>query len=208
MVAVRNSFILVALAMLTGCASMSPEECSVSDWYAVGFTDGARGMPVSRFDRYREACGAHGVAPDFDAYRTGRNEGLQDFCQPEKGFNLGNSGRSNPGVCPAELKAAFAEAYTSGYRLFELRSAVHQLEREMNSRHQQLLALQTEQDELEASLISAEPTVEERMQMLLALKNLGEEMRRLEDEMLALEEEHAYHQQRLAAYEVSLHQSS
>lgn len=208
MVAVRNVLLLFALATLAGCASMSSEECTVSEWYAVGFSDGARGMPVSRFDRYREDCSAHGVAPDFESYRSGRSEGLREYCQPERAFELGSRGHSNPGVCPANLRDGFADAFQAGRHLHELRTSLHRVERRLSVKNDRYLELQAQEHELEARLISAQPTVEERLQMLLELKNIGEELHSLQEEMLELEDEHAYHQQRLAAYEVSLYQSS
>lgn len=208
MVLVRKLIFVAMLSALAGCASMSSEECTVGNWYAVGYTDGARGMPVSRFDRYRTDCSAHGVAPDFENYRSGRSEGLQEFCQPERAFDLGSQGRSNPGVCPDSHRDAFAEAFQAGRQLHELRSSLHQVERRLNVKHERYLALQAREHELEAQLISVQPTVEERLQMLLELKNIGEELHTLQEEMFELEDEHAFHQERLAAYEVSLYQTS
>lgn len=200
---------LTALAMsLSACASMSSDECAVSDWYGVGFTDGSRGLSASQFESYRKDCAAHGVAPDFEQYRSGRNEGLREFCQPERAFNLGSDGRSNPGVCPHDLRDQFAEAYQSGRYLYDLRSSLYQVERRLNMKNQRYLELQAQQHELEAHLVSVEPTMEQRLQMLLELKNLAAEMQQLEEEMLELQEEHEYHQQRVAAYEISLYQST
>ena len=201
-------FVTPLLVLLAGCASMSSQECAVSDWYAVGFTDGSRGFPVGQFDRYRQDCSAHGVAPDLDAYRSGRNEGLQEFCQPERAFELGSQGRNNPGVCPPALRTSFADAFQSGRYLHELRSSLNQVERRLTLKNERYLKLQSKEYEIEAQLLSVQPTMEQRLQLLLELKDLADEMHELEDEMLELEEEHAFHQERLAAYEVSLYQSS
>lgn len=194
--------------ILTGCASMSPQECEVSDWHAVGFTDGSKGLAVSQFDSYRKDCGEHGIRPNFEAYRSGRSEGLHEFCLPERAFELGARGGSNPGVCPSELNPAFSDAFQSGRYLHELRSSLYKIERRMSLKNERQLALQAQQYEIEAQLLSAQPTMEQRLQLLLELKNLADELHALEDELLELEDEHAYHQQRLAAYEVSLYQSS
>lgn len=198
---------LVPVALI-GCASMSPQECQVSDWRAVGYTDGAMGLPASRFSEYRKDCAEHGVMPDLDSYRSGRDEGLQEFCQPEIAFNLGNRGGNNPGVCPPETSVEFADAFQSGRHLYELRSSLQQVEHRMAVKNKRLLDLQAHAYEIEANLVSSQPTVEQRLQLLLELKNLASEKQQLEQEMLDLEEEHAMHQQRLAAYEVFLYQSS
>lgn len=204
---VRSLFALLPMLLL-GCASMSSQECQVSDWYAVGYTDGARGAPVNQFSDYQKDCAAHGVAPDFETYRSGRSEGLQEFCQPQRAFDLGSRGGHNPGVCPQELSGDFADAFQAGRHLYDLRSALYQVERQMGTKNKRLLDLQSHVHELEAHLVSREPTMEQRLQLLLELKNLAQEKQQLEDEMLELEAERDYHQQRLAAYEVSLYQSS
>ena len=42
-----------AIALLSGCASMSSEECLATDWSAVGYEDGARGYTSERFGAHR-----------------------------------------------------------------------------------------------------------------------------------------------------------
>ena len=84
---------LVVLTMALGaCSSMGPEECAATDWSAIGYEDGSRGMPTDYFSNHRKACAKHGVTADFPAYKAGRNEGLVEFCQPSRGYNLGVSG--------------------------------------------------------------------------------------------------------------------
>ena len=58
----RISGMLVVLAALAagGCASMSSEECALSDWSAIGFEDGASGYTTERFSSHsaHKQCGA------------------------------------------------------------------------------------------------------------------------------------------------------
>ena len=67
----------LAVLALSGCASMSSEECVATDWWAVGHEDGARGYTSERFSRHRTACAKHGITADFGAYKEGREQGLQ-----------------------------------------------------------------------------------------------------------------------------------
>ena len=87
---IRVSGLTVVLAALvmSGCASMSSEECALSDWSAVGYEDGSRGYTTERFSNHRKSCAKHGVTADFRAYQEGRDEGLVEFCQPSRGYNL------------------------------------------------------------------------------------------------------------------------
>jgi hypothetical protein len=107
---------LIALAV-SGCASMNEDQCVTSDWHAVGFEDGANGYSSDRFGTYRKACAKHGITPDFRAYQVGRDEGLVEFCQPSRGYNLGLSGRSYNGVCDVALEEEFLDAYRVGHQL-------------------------------------------------------------------------------------------
>jgi hypothetical protein len=78
---VRGSLALV-IAGLSGCATLSEEECAMSDWHTIGFEDGSRGYTADRLGDHRRACAGggqyHGVCapelePEFlDAYRAGR----------------------------------------------------------------------------------------------------------------------------------------
>ena len=60
--------IIIAMGM-SGCASMSADECAVSDWNAIGYEDGAQGYTADRLGNHRKACAKHGVAPDLQAYQ-------------------------------------------------------------------------------------------------------------------------------------------
>ena len=44
------------LLFLSGCASMSSDECANSDWTAVGYEDGSRGYTSDQFSSRRKAC--------------------------------------------------------------------------------------------------------------------------------------------------------
>ena len=62
---------IAALLGLSGCATMSADECAMSDWRTIGFEDGSMGYTAERLGNHRKACAKHGVAPDFEAYQTG-----------------------------------------------------------------------------------------------------------------------------------------
>jgi hypothetical protein len=72
----RWSLIVFLAFLVSGCASMDEDECRVADWRAIGYEDGVRGVAASHIGERREACAEHGIAPDFAAYRQGRDEGL------------------------------------------------------------------------------------------------------------------------------------
>ena len=61
---------VLVVAALSGCASMSSEECANSDWHSIGYEDGSRGYTTEKFSGRRKACAKHGVTADFQAYQV------------------------------------------------------------------------------------------------------------------------------------------
>lgn len=197
-------FLALAFAALGGCASLSEEECAMSDWHTIGFEDGSRGYPADRIGDHRKACAKHGYVPDFAAWEAGRNEGLALYCQPARGFNLGSSGSQYQGVCPADLEPQFLDGYRAGAELYNLRSNVSTANGRLQSREDELEATRDAMREKEASLIARETTPEERVLLLADLKELAEKAGKLQTEIDVLIDERARHEERLAAYEASL----
>ena len=195
---------LLALLALNGCASMSADECVMSDWQTIGFEDGARGHTMERLGQHRKACAKHGIAPDLRAYQSGRDEGLQQFCQPSRGFNLGAGGAQYNGVCGNHSEPQFLDAYRSGYQLYNLRSSVDSATHQISARTQEMEDIREEIRSKEAALIRKETPTEERILLLADLKDLSERVGQLESEIYLLVEDRARHEEQLAAYQAVL----
>ncbi|MBT8085635.1 MAG: DUF2799 domain-containing protein [Woeseia sp.] len=188
----------------SGCASMSADECAMGDWHAIGFEDGAQGFKAERLGQHRKACAKHSVAPDFVAYRNGRDEGLREFCQPSRGFTFGANGGVYGGVCAADQEGHFLDAYRHGRHLHALRSSVSTTNQAIESRHHELDDVEQQIRDTEAALISSESSAEERVILLADLKSLSEQTGRLEAEILALHEERVGYERELESYQAVL----
>ena len=174
--------VFFALA-ISGCASMSSEECALSDWSAVGFEDGARGYTTERFSAHRKACAKHGVTADFRAYQEGRDEGLVQFCQPSRGYNLGVNGGTYNGVCDVAMEEEFLDAYRVGHQLYSLRANVNTANSRISARKRELDEIEIDIRSTEASVIAAETTTEDRVLFLADLKRLSERKGEIEVEI-------------------------
>jgi hypothetical protein len=192
---------LISLLGLSGCASMSADECVTSDWHAIGFEDGARGYTADQLGNRRKACAKHGITPDFASYQAGREEGLRQYCQPSRGFSLGSGGSRYNGVCPGHMEADFVDAYNSGHQLYTLRSRVNSATNQINAKKRELDKSQDGIRSAEAQLISAETTIQDRILLLADLKELSERTGQLDAEIAELIEERAISEQQLAAYQ-------
>jgi len=203
----RNwNLIWVALAVsgLGGCAAMSGDECVTSDWAAIGYEDGARGYTTDRISQRRKACAKHGVTPDFAAYQNGREQGLVEYCQPGRGFDVGSSGGRYNGVCRADLEADFLDAYNAGYHLYTLRTNVNRANSSIKAKERELQRIEDEMRQKEAALISGETTTEDRVLLLADLKDLSERTGQLEAEIQDLYQQRARHQVELEQYQVAV----
>ncbi len=189
---------------LSGCASMSGDECLTSDWQMIGFEDGSRGYGSERLGDHRKACAKHGVTPDLQAYRAGREEGLRDYCQPARGFSLGTRGGHYNGVCSAELEGNFVDAYRTGYRLYELHAAVNSANYQITAKQKELDRIEDLIREKEVLLIASATSMQDRILLLADLKDLSERTGQLETEIVVLIEDRAHHEHQLANYEASV----
>jgi hypothetical protein len=195
-------WLAIVLGSLSGCASMSSDECMTSDWSAIGYEDGARGYTTDRFGQHRKACAKHGVTPDFSAYQNGRDQGLVEYCQPNRGFNVGSNGGSYNGVCSVNQEADFLDAYNAGHRLYTLRSNVNRANSAINSKENELDRIEETLIHNGAALIAYETTMEEKILLLAEMKNLAERTGKLQAEIKDLYDVRARNQVELEHYQV------
>jgi len=195
---------LASAGALTGCAGMSEQACLVSDWRAVGFEDGATGRSVTTIGRYRESCSKHGVTPDLDAYRAGHAEGVEIYCRPNNGFEVGRSGATYQGVCPADLESAFLANYDSGRRLYELESAVQRIDSQIASNARAQESIREELTVIAATMVSDESTAEERVLLVSRSAELGRKYSELSASTDALNRERVIQEQELRRYQETL----
>jgi len=195
-------WLVIVTGSLSGCASMSSDECMATDWSAIGYEDGARGYTTDRFGKHRKACAKHGVTPDFTAYRNGRDQGLVEYCQPNRGFNVGANGGSYNGVCSINQEADFLDAYNAGHRLYTLRSNVNRANSAINSKENELDRIEETLIRNGAALIAFETTTEQKVLLLAEMKNLAERTGKLQAEIKDLHDVRARNQVELEHYQL------
>jgi len=197
----RNPFLtaamLAVLAQLQGCATLDKDECMLADWRLIGYQDGVAGKSATVVGEYREDCAKHAVVPDLDAYRAGREEGLQQYCKVDNGYRLGNAGRGFPVVCPTALEGDFRDAYNTGRELYLARSAVNRTHSRIDNRKQTLSTLESNRAQKLAALISDGLKTDQRVMILYDINELQQDMDSVEDEIVDLESDLEDQQARL-----------
>jgi hypothetical protein len=196
--------ILAALAVLTGCSSMSEKECLSTDWRTVGYEDGVNGFSGDRIGRYRNACSEHGVTPNLAEYQSGREQGLVEFCKPVNGFRVGARGGGYSGVCPADLDPQFVDAYQSGRQLYTLRSRVGSAQGEIYSMHAEMEQIDRDLLSAGAQIVDPTTTNEQRAQLVLDSKHMAERKGELKARIPQLENDLVLYQRELDDYRATL----
>jgi hypothetical protein len=109
--------IVSAIAIIlpfAGCASVSVEDCLITDWYETGRLDGMQGLARTTFQNRAKPCLQHGVTVDRQAYYLGHDEGLVHYCTSQKGYELGVQGYTYNPICPAPYADVFLTGYQEG----------------------------------------------------------------------------------------------
>ncbi len=165
----RRIFLSLAVALsalLSGCATMSADECKVANWSDVGLRDGLEGAALSKLDYRVKDCAEAKVAVDTPRYLQGRQQGLLQFCNLENAAPLGLNGGSYSGVCPVGIDGEFRRRFRLGRDVFDARQTVRNLEGNINGAEDRLRAA---------------PNDEERRRAREALRDLDFEIRRARD---------------------------
>ncbi|HEX4844370.1 MAG TPA: DUF2799 domain-containing protein [Limnobacter sp.] len=131
-------------AMLSGCATMSKEECLVANWREVGFTDASQGYTQARIAEHRSACAEAKVTVNLEEYNKGFEQGLKNYCTASTGFDLGARGAAYPDQCAEKTYPKVRAGFREGQAVYAVQRERNEVERELQDKREQSKAL-TEQ---------------------------------------------------------------
>ena len=174
----KQGVLLIAVAVLTGCSSISPEECKVGDWFAIGKTDGQQGIASSQFRSYQKECAKHGLSSDFKAYQQGHAEGVLLYCTYDAGRELGQSGGSYNKVCSGALEPQFRLGYDRGRKWYQAESALLNLQKTIQQNADTIEELEQRIDDNTREL-SALKDKQQKQNLLDENRNLQKDLRQL-----------------------------
>jgi len=112
-------FFLVAM-YLNGCSTLSKNECLNAEWGSIGYQDGYNGYLQSRIGRHRKACSEYDIKPDLSKYISGYDDGVREYCKPQRGYKRGLKGYENKGVCKGSTRKIYNNAYMQGRQIYNL----------------------------------------------------------------------------------------
>ncbi|KAA0891003.1 DUF2799 domain-containing protein [Pusillimonas sp. ANT_WB101] len=164
----RLLLIFAILFSMAGCASMSEKDCLTANWQDQGYRDGRDGLPLSRIEDHREACGKVGIVPDARQYQTGRAIGIREYCTPDRALEEGRQGRPYRNACPANLERQFLQFHQAGKRIYDAEQYVDSLNSQSRQLQQQL---------------DKEKSTSKRKQLRNELRDLDRRLQRARDDV-------------------------
>lgn len=129
---ITGAALLVAALSLNGCSTLDAAKCESMDWEARGARDALRGMQRDAVNTLDRSCAEFGVSADEQAYHRGWDEGIQNYCSKEKGWEVGMSSASYGHTCPENLEAQFYSAYQLARSVKESKTEVATARRELD----------------------------------------------------------------------------
>lgn len=130
--------IMCLLMLLSGCATMSKDECKQADWYLKGVEDATQGYALDRVVEHGKACARVKIAPDMKDYREGHAKGARLYCVPEKGYSEGRKGSAYNGICPVEVESKFLRAYREGQELYNIQRNIDRMVSQISNNNVQI----------------------------------------------------------------------
>jgi hypothetical protein len=123
---------ILAVLGLSGCATLSEEQCRAARWEEVGRGDGRRGERPEQLETHRKACASHGLEPDADEWRRGYQQGVNEFCTPAGGYNAGRAKAGDVSLCAGRRgEQEFLAAYRHGGQVYQLLREVREMYRQL-----------------------------------------------------------------------------
>ncbi|KUI99534.1 DUF2799 domain-containing protein [Vibrio sp. MEBiC08052] len=197
--------LLVVLFMgtivLSGCATLSKEECMTANWHQIGYEDGAQGYPDTRIASHREACAEYGISPDFKAYQDGHKEGVTRFCTARNGFAQGKQGYDYTGICPPSLEGDFLKGYQAGHEIHSVSSTLSNLRYEQSSNEREIKDLRSKITDKTNLMLSNETTIDNRYRLNQQISQMQQDLGGLEQRNKQLIADIARTQAKLSALE-------
>lgn len=121
---------LLFFILLSGCSSLSQQECAQANWQQLGYSHGQQGYTYEQGKEIILSCREFGIAAQLSEYQASYQQGLAVYCEPENGFTLGIRGKSYNGVCNSK---DFRKAWQEGNDRYQLEERKAEIEERLDA---------------------------------------------------------------------------
>lgn len=140
----------IALAALiltvTACGTSSKKEyCNTTDWQEEGKKIGLRGEAEDSVMKEQKSCAELGIQIPLTEYKTGWDEGIQQYCSEENAFDLGKKSEKHKAEnCPIVYRPKFLTAYEKGKKVQDVNQKIEKVEKKIDNTDAEKEKLQSE----------------------------------------------------------------
>jgi len=174
---IRNTFLLGFIAIaVSACSTLSKSECQTANWNNIGYADGSQGYLAARIAQHRSACAEYKVTPDLNAYTSGRDRGLRQYCTQATAYNKGLSGYAYNGVCTKNNEREFVEAWNYGLAINKEKKIFNSLKYKYNNQLRYIAELEDNLRVKERELTSGWMSVEKNLRIVGAMKDIRHDL--------------------------------
>ena len=161
------------LLSISGCATLSREDCMQGSWFELGLHDGRMGKPFNRLAQHQKSCLEFNIHIDSKQYNAGRKQGLQTFCQLDNAIHIGLKGQLYQSVCPPEIHSAFQRYNDAAYGVYQSQENLKRIDDELFN--------------MENRLLNNSISDKEHSKIMVTVRRLDRERQRLLDELYSRE---------------------
>lgn len=123
---------MVASLFLAGCATLNKNECQTVDWEQLGLQNGQGGQPESYIAEHQKACAQYKLPVDTAKWEAGWQKGIRNYCTPANGLAVGQQGRTDASMCPADQMQQFSYYNQIGGRVYSARTDMESARSELD----------------------------------------------------------------------------
>ena len=151
-----EGFLFIALIAMSGCTTVTKEQCEAINWYGNGYETAMQGgLPeqASKHESNYTCNKEYGLTPKYEQVSEGYKEGLLAFCTRRQGQRFGESGGYYQQTCSEKSEPQFLAGYQlgrieyMGSRMSQLETQVHKLRSEVDDRNRTIDRLRSDLDD-------------------------------------------------------------
>ncbi|MBH1963864.1 MAG: DUF2799 domain-containing protein [Comamonadaceae bacterium] len=170
--------LVLGALLLSGCASMSEEQCRGANWAALGHSD-ARDGDMPDFGAQRvQSCAEKGVRGNLSEWQRGWEQGRREVCVPGNADSWARrDSEYKPGFCPPDMEPLFLSIYTPARERYRFEKRIRDLQQQIDERSRRL------EEVIRDSGRSENQTSQRRAELSARRSSLEHEIRNLRDRM-------------------------
>ena len=191
-------------AVLSGCSSLSEDDCRSGAWDAIGYDDAMQGHQQGRSVDHGKACAKYGIELDPEAYFAGYERGLEVFCNEDSAVQRGLEGAKYEGTCPVENYPRFEPRYRAGRVVYDQGQVVNGLRQTIEQGESQWQSLRYELQRLSNTRAQSQ---EEQDRIYDEMRYTRQRLRDIEYDINAARDRLYYEEQKLRELRQKLDES-